>query len=251
MHGTAATGVRRLPGEGIDERRLVGVCATAETGPPPVDIVRARHDDPRESDNSMRRRHCEITDPVELEAILTAARIGRMATVGPDGYPYVTPVNFVYDRACIYFHCALKGEKLDNIARDPRVCFEVDLPLAYIDLDANPDGGACKLHQFYHSVIIRGEARVLPDGEQKAAALNALVAKHEPGRAFAPVDGAMPACRACAVVEIKPRHMTGKCDLAQNKIRDERLAIARHLLKRNRPGDRETVAAMGFDPDRI
>ena len=199
----------------------------------------------------MRRRHCEITEPGVLEAILAEALIGRMATIGPDGYPYVTPVNFVYDQGCIYFHCALKGEKLDNIARDDRVCFEVDLPLAYIDQEANPDGGACKLHQFYHSVIIRGDARVLPDGERKAAALNALVAKHEPGRRFATLDAAMPGCKACAVVEITPRRMTGKSDLAQNKSRDERLAIARHLKKRNRPGDRETVAAMGFDPDRI
>lgn len=253
MHGRANRGwrARRLPGEEIDGRQRVGVFATTETGRCLADSDGARHNDHHESDITMRRRHCEITDPVELKAVLAAALIGRMATNGSDGYPYVTPVNFVYDRGRIYFHCALKGEKLDNIARDPRVCFEVDLPLATIDLDAIPDGGACKLHQFYHSVVIRGEARVLPDGELKAAALNALVAKHEPGRAFTPVDARMPACRACAVVEIEPRRMTGKSDLAQNKSPDERLALARYLVKRNRPGDRETVTAMGFEPDQI
>ncbi len=240
-----------VPGGGVDGRYLFAVCAAAGRDSPHAAIVRARPNRHHESDNTMRRRHCEITEPGVLEAILAEALIGRMATIGPDGYPYVTPVNFVYDQGCIYFHCALKGEKLDNIARDDRVCFEVDLPLAYIDQEANPDGGICKLHQFYHSVIIRGDARVLPDGERKAAVLNALVAKHEPARAFTPVDAAMPACKACAVVEITPRRMTGKSDLAQNKSRDERLAIARHLKKRNRPGDRETVAAMGFDPDRI
>jgi hypothetical protein len=45
--------------------------------------------------------------------------------------------------------------------------------------------------------------------------------------------------------------MTGKSDLAQNKSPDERLALARYLVKRNRPGDRETVTAMGFEPDQI
>jgi hypothetical protein len=174
-----------------------------------------------------------------------------MATIGRDGYPYVTPVNFVYDQGCIYFHCALKGEKLDNIARESRVCFEVDIPMAYKDLGFDPEGGACKLHQFYYSVIIRGEARVLPDGERKAAALNALVAKHEPGRSFEPVAADMPACKACAVVEIKPRSMTGKSDLAQGKVPEERRAIARYLVQRGRPGDLEAVAAMGFDPARI
>jgi hypothetical protein len=199
----------------------------------------------------MRRRQCEVTDPAELERILAVAFIGRMATIGRDGYPYITPVNFVYDQGCIYFHCALKGEKLGNIARDPRVCFEVDIPLAYIDLGLHPDGGACKLHQFYHCVIIRGEARVLSDGPAKAAVLNALVAKHEPGRSFAPVDADLPACKACAVVAIKPQSMTGKSDLAQSKSREERLAIARYLKKRNQPHDQEAAAAMGFDPDQI
>ena len=174
-----------------------------------------------------------------------------MATVGSDCYPYVTPVNFVYDQGCIYFHCALKGEKLDNIARDARVCFEVDIPLAYKDLGYDPEGGACKLHQFYHCVIIRGEARILPDGKRKVAALNALVAKHESGRSFEAVTPDMPACKACAVVEIKPRSMTGKSDLAQGKSQEVRRAIARYLEQRGRSGDLETVAAMGLDPDQI
>ncbi len=160
----------------------------------------------------MRRKHCEITNPAELERILAAATIGRMASIGKDGYPYITPVNFVYDQGCIYFHCALKGEKLDNIARN---------------------------------------ARVLANGARKAAALNALVAKHEPGRSFKAVEADLPACKACAVVEIKPRSMTGKSDLAQNKTPEERLAIARYLKKRNRGRDLEAVAAMGFDPDQI
>ena len=199
----------------------------------------------------MRRKQSEITNPSELARILDAATIGRMATIGSDGYPYVTPVNFVYDQGCIYFHCALKGEKLDNIAHDARVCFEVDIPLAYKDLGYDPEGGGCKLHQFYHCVIIRGEARVLPDGERKAAALNALVAKHEPGGTFRPVASDMPACKACAVVEIDPRSMTGKSDLAQGKSQEVRRAIARYLEQRGRPVDLETVAAMDFDPGRI
>ena len=81
----------------------------------------------------MRRKHSEITDPLAIEDILRTATIGRMATVGRDGYPYITPVNFVYHGGDIYFHCAPEGEKLDNIARDSRVCFEVDIPLSYLD----------------------------------------------------------------------------------------------------------------------
>lgn len=192
----------------------------------------------------MRRRQSEITDPREISRILSAATIGRLATLGGDGYPYVTPVNYVYTHECIYFHCALKGEKLDNIARDDRVCFEVDIPLAYLDLGYNPDGGACSLHQFYHCVIIRGRARVVPDGDLKTTALNTLVAAHEPDRAPASVHEDMPEYKACAVVEIRPETVSAKSDLAQKKSAEDREALARYLEKRGRPGDMQTAAAM-------
>ena len=196
----------------------------------------------------MRRRQCEVTDPQEINRILSSATIGRMATTGTDGYPYITPVNFVYMNGRIYFHCAHKGEKMDNIARDDRVCFEVDIPLAYLDAGFNPDGGACNLHQFYHCVIIRGRARVVPAGDLKTTALNALAAAHEPGRELAPVHEQMPAYKACSVVEIRPESISAKSDLAQKKNAETRDALARYFTQRGRPGDRETVAAMGLAP---
>jgi len=192
----------------------------------------------------MRRRQSEITDPQEIGRILSAATIGRLATLGADGYPYITPVNYVFTNDCIYFHCALKGEKLDNIAREDRVCFEVDIPLAYLDLGFNPEGGACSLHQFYHCVIIRGRARVVPGGDLKTMAINALVAAHEPERAPASVHEDMPEYKACAVVEIRPESVSAKSDLAQKKSAQDREALARYLEKRGRPGDVATAAAM-------
>ncbi len=171
-----------------------------------------------------------------------------MATTGADGYPYITPVNYVHTNGCIYFHCAHKGEKLDNIARDDRVCFEVDIPLAYLDAGFNPAGGACNLHQFYHCVIIRGRARVVPDGDLKTTALNALTAAHEPDRQMAPVHEEMPAYKACSVVEIRPEFLSAKSDLAQKKNEEVREALARYFKKRGRPGDLETATAMGFAP---
>jgi nitroimidazol reductase NimA-like FMN-containing flavoprotein (pyridoxamine 5'-phosphate oxidase superfamily) len=197
----------------------------------------------------MRRKHCEITDPREIEGILASTNVGRLATNGVDGYPYVTPVNFVYHQAKIYFHCAKKGEKLDNMARDPKVCFEVDIPLAYLDAGANPDGGSCKLHQLYHCVIIRGQSRIVPNGPLKVAALNALVAKHEKGSDHELVNDEMPAYKACEVVEITPAYISAKSDLARNKSHEERFALARYLKNRSWPGDFEAVKAIGFDPN--
>ena len=199
----------------------------------------------------MRRKHSEITDPEEIQRILSSTRIGRLATTGGDGYPYVTPVNFISLAGNVYFHSAPKGEKLDNIARDPRVCFEVDVPLAYLDIDLDRSRPICHLHQFYHCVVIRGTASVVRDDSLKVTVLNALVAKHESSGDFDPVTEDMPACKACEVIEIEPVSVTAKSDLGQNKSAEERRAIAEYFSKRDLPGDRETVEAMGFRFDQV
>jgi len=115
----------------------------------------------------MKRKACEVTDPVVIAKILAGTNIGCMATTDTDGYPYITPVNFVYHNGNIYFHCALTGEKLDNIRRDNRVGFQVDIPLAYLDSGFSNHSSPCKLHQFYHCVIIRGKASVVTDAKIK------------------------------------------------------------------------------------
>lgn len=199
----------------------------------------------------MKRKHCEVTDPKDIQRILASTTIGRMATSGADGYPYITPVNFVFHRGNIYFHCAPVGEKLDNIARDARVCFQVDVPLAYLDAGFDPERSPCNAHQLYHCVIIRGEARLVPNGPAKVAALNALAAKHEPELSFEPVTEETRAYKLCTVVEIKPVSMTAKSELLRNRTPEERLAVANHLKNRNRPDDRDTIKAMGFDPEAV
>ncbi|MBW2428040.1 MAG: pyridoxamine 5'-phosphate oxidase family protein [Deltaproteobacteria bacterium] len=194
----------------------------------------------------MRRNHSEVTDPKEIQRILSLTNIGRLATSGQDGYPYITPVNFVSLKNKIYFHCAPKGEKLDNLIRNPRVCFEVDVPLSYIDIGLDPNRPICHLHQFYHCVIIRGFASVVQDSKLKVAALNALIAKHEGTDNFEKVTKDMSGCKACEVIEIKPEFITAKSDLIQNKSEEDRRAVAEYLFQRNQPGDMETVGAMGF-----
>ncbi|MBU2548999.1 MAG: pyridoxamine 5'-phosphate oxidase family protein [Proteobacteria bacterium] len=196
----------------------------------------------------MHRAFCEITDPDEMARILESTQVGRLATIDGQGYPYITPVNFVYYRSAVYFHGAPRGEKLDNLARDSRVCFEADVPLAYVSVDFNEAGNPCHTHQLYHSVVIRGRAGVLPDGDLKTIVLNALVAKHEGHAGFRPITPDSPEYKACLVVEVKPERMTGKTDLAQNKPRDgRRREIAEHLAARGLPGDLEAVREMGFE----
>jgi nitroimidazol reductase NimA-like FMN-containing flavoprotein (pyridoxamine 5'-phosphate oxidase superfamily) len=196
----------------------------------------------------MKRKQCEVTDPERIKKILSTASIGRLATIDAGDYPYITPVNFVYYQGNIYFHCATRGEKLDNIAGNPKVCFQVDIPLAYLDAGFTKDKSPCKLHQFYHCVIIRGTARVVTDRRLKTDALNALVEKHERGKSPKKVHEDMADYKACEVVEIHPERLSAKSDLAQGKPESVKAEIAAYLMQRSRPGDLATIQEMGMDP---
>jgi hypothetical protein len=190
----------------------------------------------------------EVTDREEMRRILASSNIGRLATCGADGYPYITPVNFVFFEGFVYFHSSPKGEKMGNIARDPRVCFEVDVPLAYLEANFNPEKNPCLTSQLYHCVIIRGKARMVSEDQLKTNALNALVAKHEGNKDFVPVTQKSPWYKVCCVVEIKPEKMTASSNLAQAHPQKKfRHTFAQHLAKRGLPGDLEAIRAMGYE----
>jgi nitroimidazol reductase NimA-like FMN-containing flavoprotein (pyridoxamine 5'-phosphate oxidase superfamily) len=189
----------------------------------------------------MRRKQSEITEKEQIEEILTKTRVGRLATLGGDGYPYITPVNYVYRQGSIYFHCALKGEKLDNIRRHGKVCFEVDIPLAYLDTAYDKNMPACDVGQFYQCVIIRGQAEIVEQQGEKVDALNALMASHENVYQFFDITVDTPAVKLCAVVAVRIESLSAKANLAQKKTAAEKEKISVYLQKRDLPGDREAA----------
>lgn len=139
----------------------------------------------------------------EIEAILRECPVGSLATVGPDGTPYVVAVNYVYRSGKLYFHGALTGRKLDNIALDARVCFE-----AHTEERIVRASRAAEFGMRYRSVVAHGLARRITDTEEKREALIALTAKYAGGQPFTPPTDSDVA--ATAVVEIEIGEMTGK-----------------------------------------
>jgi pyridoxamine 5'-phosphate oxidase family protein len=63
-------------------------------------------------------------------AYLQSQRLGRLATVGPDGQPHVVPVGFRYnaelDTIDIGGHDFAKRKKYRDVQHNPRVAFVVD-----------------------------------------------------------------------------------------------------------------------------
>lgn len=154
----------------------------------------------------MQHRMREWTmEPADVRAFLARAQVGRVSTVGADGYPYTVAVHFVCLNEKFYFHGLTVGEKLDNIARCGKVCFEAD------ELTAVLTGGVdtpCDADAAYRSVVVRGDARVLTDPAEKRAVLSAVVEKYFPaGRALPMEDRQVD---GTAVVEITPVRVTGK-----------------------------------------
>ncbi|MBI3601029.1 MAG: pyridoxamine 5'-phosphate oxidase family protein [Nitrospinae bacterium] len=175
----------------------------------------------------MRRKEKEIKDKTVIVDVLNTCYIGRLGTIGKDGYPMVKPLNFAYNPPIpplvkggeggfgkIYFHTAKEGEKIEDIKRDNRVCFEVDLPIAYIKAKNNP----CQADYLYRSVIIKGRAKIVEDREEKLLALNCLMEKHQPGGGYG--DYTEDKLTKVGIVRIDIEEMRGKEDLRDGSIKE-------------------------------
>jgi uncharacterized protein len=123
----------------------------------------------------LRRSDKEITNQEEVEEILSNALVGRLGTC-LNNIPYITPVNFVYDKDKIYIHSALEGRKIENIRSNPNICFEIDEVMSIIPGKQRP----CASTTEYKSIIIFGDIKIVTDIEEKTLALNKLIEKYAP-----------------------------------------------------------------------
>lgn len=139
----------------------------------------------------------------QMDSLLDFVEVGHLATLGENGFPYVTPVHFVRMNGLVYFHGLAVGQKLKNLRADSRVCFEVEGPHQYIQADT-----PCDTNTAYESVVITGHAAVVEDPAVKTAALDAIVAKYTPQHAGAEYPPNM--LKMTAVVEIAISEITGK-----------------------------------------
>jgi len=149
----------------------------------------------------MRRSDKEIKDPEEIEAILQAAPVCRIA-MASDNQPYIVPVNFAVSGGHLYFHCATSGRKIDILRKNNAVCFEVDLPGDLVTGKA-----VCSWGMKYKSVIGFGQAYFIEGADEKIKALNILMNKYSGRDSYAFANDALD---KVLVIGVRIQTMSGK-----------------------------------------
>ena len=171
---------------------------------------------------------------------------GRISSIDKNGYPQIIPMNFVFINDSIYMHSHTKGEKLDNIRRNSKVGFEVDRNLEFLPSYFFDPNDASLADTLYISVVIKGEANIINDVEEKVLALNALMKKYQPEGNYEPMNKDMEVLDAVAVIKIIPNEMNGKYKIGQNMSKQERVELAEHILNKNSKTASDTLEVMGF-----
>jgi len=157
------------------------------------------------------RRADKAMSDERARALLAAGYCGRLATIGPDGWPYCVPLLYVAMEGEIWVHnTAARGHLRINADHDARVCFEIDAPgetFAYGRFE-------CDSSVAYQSVIAFGRIRIVEDRAAKQKFCEGLMAKYahadwDKGDAARP-KGFFPRLDHITVYAIALERVTGK-----------------------------------------
>lgn len=108
--------------------------------------------------------------------VLDKAPYVTVSFVRPDGGPYGLPLSLARtDERTFYFHCAMEGEKLACIARQPEVFLSA---VNRCTPTVGPRDGSFTLQ--FRSATARGRSEVVVDEAEKRTALRAICQRFLP-----------------------------------------------------------------------
>jgi hypothetical protein len=188
----------------------------------------------------------EIKSKEKIIEFLSSQQTGRISSIDENGYPQIIPMNFVFISDVIYMHSHVRGEKLDNIRRNQKVGFEVDKNLEFLPSYFSDPTDASLADTLYISVVIKGNASIVSDKEEKTTTLNGLMKKYQPEGGYEPIKPEMDVLDEVVVIKIVPKSLRGKYKIGQNMDMKSRIDLAKQILKRGTPTAKETLDIMGF-----
>ena len=189
----------------------------------------------------------EIKSKEKIIEFLSSQQTGRISSIDENGYPQIIPMNFVFINDVVYMHSHIKGEKLENIKRNQKVGFEVDKSLEFLPSYFSDPTDASLADTLYISVVIKGNASIILDKEEKTTALNGLMKKYQPEGGYEPIKPEMDVLDEVEVIKIVPESLRGKYKIGQHMDRKSRIDLAKQIMERNSPTAKETLDIMGFE----
>jgi len=111
-------------------------------------------------------------DMALIDNIFHKALVCRLA-LAVNNEPYLVPVCFGYQEGQLFFHSGPDGKKLEMLAVNPRICFELET-----DVEVLPNDSPCRFSMRYRSIIGYGRAVRLTDDAQKRAGLDVIIRQY-------------------------------------------------------------------------
>ncbi len=153
----------------------------------------------------MRRKDRQVTEKEQLQKIMDRCDVCRLGLY--DGQEvYILPLNFGYSWQGglpeLFFHGAAQGRKLDILAQNPRVGFEMDCSHKLITGSA-----PCNWTMEFESIIGQGVVEVVQDRDQRIRGLDLLMAKYgyKGGQGYH-----QPALEHTAILRLAVTQLSGK-----------------------------------------
>ncbi len=203
----------------------------------------------------------EIKSLANMIDFLNQEKVGRVASIDEQGYPQIIPMNFVFvnndmidtlssnnNIGAVYMHSHPFGEKIENIKRNSKVGFEVDSYVCFLPSYYFHPTDASQADTLYVSVVIKGNASIVQNKDEKAEALNALMKKYQKEGGYESLSSNMVSVREVTVLKVVPDQIRGKYKIGQHWIPRYRLKMARNIIQREGVNDaRRILKIMGIE----
>lgn len=123
----------------------------------------------------------EVFDREEIARIIESCEVCRIA-ICTGGAPYIVPLSYGFDfslqgELVLYFHSAPHGQKLELLAQNDKVGFEIGRMLSLKAAE-----NACGYSLYFESVLGSGELLCCETNDQKIEGLDALMQHYAPDR---------------------------------------------------------------------
>ncbi len=170
---------------------------------------------------------------------LARARAVHVAGTTPDGRPLLRTLHTALVDGAFTFHGAVRGEK--TLWEGRRVVIACEHIVARIPSYFRDPERACPATTYYLSAEAEGIVERVHERGEKARALSALMARHQPEGGHVPITEDDPlyqrALEGLWVVRVRPDRISGKKKLGQERAGVEIERIAEGLWRRGSPED--------------